>query len=54
MSKSSTTNITEEPDKDWIEAHREELEREAESDAPHAWVAEHVLQSLDEDEEGDS
>lgn len=37
----------------WAEQHREELEREANSDLPHAWVAERILQSLD-DEEGES
>jgi hypothetical protein len=30
---------------DWIENHIEELEREANSDAPHAWVAEAFLQT---------
>ena len=42
---------------EWAENHREELEREAESDAPHAWVAESILQRLDEEEDeeaGDS
>ena len=43
---------TEEEDSlEWAENHREELKREAESDAPHAWVAESILQRLDEDEE---
>ncbi|WP_141212958.1 hypothetical protein [Halorubrum sp. Ea1] len=50
---------------EWAARHREELEREANSDLPHAWVAESILQRLDEedvdlsdddpeDEEGDS
>ena len=49
---------------EWAARHREELEREANSGLPHAWVAESILQRLDEedvdlsddseDEEGDS
>jgi len=43
---------------EWAARHREELEREAESDLPHAWVAESILQRLDEEDvefpEGDS
>ncbi|MFC5135528.1 MULTISPECIES: hypothetical protein [Haloferacaceae] len=46
----------------WAERHREELEREANSDLPHAWVAEQFLESIpdqeerddEDDEEGDS
>ena len=34
---------------EWIRDHREELEREANSDAPHAWVAERFLQSLEDE-----
>ncbi|WP_167768403.1 hypothetical protein [Haloarcula amylovorans] len=43
-------NSTDETDQSWAEAHREELEREANSDGSHAWVCEAILQSL----EGDS
>jgi hypothetical protein len=46
---------------EWAAQHREELEREANSDLPHAWMAKSILQRLDEetdesseDEEGDS
>lgn len=35
---------------EWAARHREELEREADSDLPHAWVAESILQRLDEEE----
>lgn len=37
----------------FLEAHREQLEREAASDAPAAWVCQDLLESLD-DEEGES
>lgn len=40
------------PDEDdadeWIEDNREYLEREADSDAPHAWVAQRLLDSVEE------
>jgi len=50
---------------EWAARHREELEREANSGLPHAWMAKSILQRLDEedvelsdadseDEEGDS
>ena len=35
---------------EWAARHREELEREAKSDLPHAWVAESILQRLDEED----
>ena len=35
---------------EWAARHREELERKAKSDLPHAWVAESILQRLDEED----
>jgi len=36
---------------EWAAEHREELEREANSGLSHAWMAERILQRLDEEEE---
>jgi hypothetical protein len=36
---------TETTDQNWVEEHREQIEREANSDAPDAWVFERLLQS---------
>ncbi len=38
----------------WAEEHREWLEDVAEGDSPADWVADDVLQSLDESREGNS
>lgn len=35
---------------EWAARHRKELEREANSGLPHAWVAESILQRLDEED----
>ncbi|WP_277540259.1 hypothetical protein [Haloarcula laminariae] len=46
--KSTETN-TDQSRAEWIRDHRDELEREANSDAPHAWVAKRFLQSLEDE-----
>mgnify|MGYP006294480881 CR=1 FL=1 len=38
---------------EWAARHRDELEREANSDLPHAWMAARILQRLEEEEEDD-
>ena len=35
-------------DTNWVEEHREEIEREAASDAPDAWVFQRLLESLED------
>lgn len=56
MSTERISSNPQETDENWIRENREQIEREAESDAPDAWVFERLLQSLDEDdsEDGDS
>ncbi|MFC4549349.1 MULTISPECIES: hypothetical protein [Halorussus] len=57
MSKAPSISPTDDPqdtDENWIEEHREEIEREANSDAPDAWVFERLLQSVEDSEDGDS
>lgn len=41
-------------DDDFLDHHREEIEREAQSDAPDAWVFEQLVHSLEESEDGGS
>jgi len=38
---------TDDPD-EWLDEHREMLEFEAESDGPHAWVFQRLLDSIDD------
>lgn len=38
--------------REWLRENRDRIEREAESEAPDAWVFERLLQWLDSDEEG--
>jgi hypothetical protein len=38
----------------WIRDHRELIEREANSDAPDAWVFQSFLDSIDEDDNDES
>lgn len=55
MSKAdSGTTTGNETEENWIEEHRERIEREANSDAPDAWVFERLLQSLDDEDGGSS
>lgn len=35
-------------DKEWPDDYREEIEREANSDGPHSWVFQRVLESLED------
>lgn len=35
-------------DKEWPDDYREEIERVANSDGPHAWVCQRLLDSLDD------
>jgi len=34
---------------EWLQANREYVERIADSDLPHSWVAQRLLDSVDED-----
>ncbi|QLH82428.1 hypothetical protein [Halosimplex pelagicum] len=38
----------------WIRDHRDLIEREANSDAPDAWVFQSFLDSIDEDDDDES
>ncbi|WP_147437751.1 hypothetical protein [Halorubrum sp. Atlit-8R] len=53
MSAISTHQDDEAEGLEWAARHRDELEREANSDLPHAWMAERILQRLEEEEEDD-
>jgi len=46
----STTTDESPENADWVEQHREQIEREANSDAPDAWVFERLLVGGDFDE----
>jgi len=50
MNATSKRRDDEEDSFEWAASHRKELEREAASDAPHAWVAESILQRLDDED----
>lgn len=56
MSTANTprTDDSDDDEENWIEANRAAIEREADSNAPDAWVFERLLQSLDDDEGGSS
>ncbi|WP_169051888.1 hypothetical protein [Halorhabdus amylolytica] len=43
----TNTTTTGEQNRNFPEDYREELEREANSDGPHAWVCQRVLASMD-------
>lgn len=43
-------STADEKDDDWVEKHRDQLEREAASDGPHAWVCERILATHDQEE----
>lgn len=46
---SYTTPEPQPGDDEFLDAHRDELEREATSNAPDAWVFQRLLESIDED-----
>ena len=46
--RSTTSRIDASDEREWPDDYRDEIEREANSDGPHAWVCQRILSNLED------